>query len=1223
MRRSSLFVLVFIMALSAFSYGVALSNDDNTSGSETVIDGEEEEEEVEDFIVKAVHYHVIGEDSVEVDDYGTDTTVVVIPNEVTYQENTYQVISVAEKAFYQNETLISVTIESGVEDVGDSAFEGCTELKDLTIQGPVTEKMGKSLFKDCGNLETVVFEDNVKQIDETLFMNCVNLESLEIMGDIELIDESVFEGHEKLKTVKFGGNVDEIGNNAFKDCVSLETIEFAEDKDVEVIGESAFEGCTSLTAIIIPGSLKEIQKTTFKDCSELVDLEIESGVEEIGDSAFMGCSSLEEIAIPGTVKKIGEASFKDCTGLMTVELEEGIEEIGESVFEGCSVEELTIPASITIVETSAFKDCKDLTKLTIEEGVEEIGNSAFEGCVGLTKVAIPKTLEKIGESSFKDCEKIDSLLLGEGLKEIGDSAFMGCSSLPFVVIPDSLTSIAKATFKDCEKLDSVMMAEGLKSIGESAFEGCVGLDSLRLPATVTVIDEAAFKNCDSLVWVKVEYIEPIDIDISVFEGIDSTAVLQVPKGTKAIYEANDVWSANFAKIIGGTYRVTFVSKGSGEAICKLDSLLKESLINDSTKNDSIIIDSIMTDSLFNDTLAIRDDSLTITFMEGDSILVAFESDKGFQIKDVTVNDTIITDSLFADIYKADTLTTEKPRFSQYIIPYLENDYTVAVEFEQIRYNLTLVSVGEGVISFESEEILNTTKVFKVVEGSDATISLSPNTSWRIKSVDIDNMDITSELSRYQYTITNIQKHTKLTAQFEQIPTTQYILTVYASGAGEVTVGKRSVRESSYITYINENTDAVLTFKPDEGCATNSLKVNGNDVTSAIVDNQYTITGIRADMIVNVSFAAVEMTFVKDGIHYQVSSVSDHKVTVTSGDNQKMLEVPATVTHSDVVWEVSGIKEDAMANCPDLAALIWNPSVPFRAKVSNPNFLLYVTQAKYVAWAEQNAIVDGKAKKIVLTDAKNGNDFYCPRAFTAEKISYTHNYSMETGITESRGWETIALPFDVQTISHSSAGKIIPFKTWTTESEEKPFWLYELTSGGYQEADGIKANTPYLISMPNNSLYLKEYRIVGNVTFESENVEVKSSNDLNSVRYGDRTLVPNFINKNDDSILALNVNNNIVTYTSADKGSKFVRGLRQVHPFEAYMTTTSDTRTIDVLDGMATGIKAVKSMIDETDQNIRVYDMRGMLVKSCASMKEVRNGLPPGVYVVQGKKIIIK
>ena len=1282
MRKSALLVLVFIMALSAFSISAG--------------DSESENEEVKEFIVKAVHYVVTAEGEVEVDDYGTDTTTIVIPKEVTFKDKTYKVKALAKKAFFQNKTLTSVTIESGIteipeqafmecsnlatlvigegiEKIGDSAFEGCKKLEEVIVPKTVIE-MGDSVFKDCEGLKKIVFEGDLKKIDENLFKNCDNLEEIEILGDVELIDDKVFEGHKMLKSVKLSGNVDEIGKEAFKDCDSLKTIEFDIEKNVIKIGESAFEGCTSLKEIIIPGSQELIDKTTFKGCENLEKIEIETGVKEIGESAFEGCSSVEEITIPSTVEKVGDLAFKDCTKLTTVELEEGVEEIGDSTFVGCnelnmvtipasvkeigesafegsSLEELTIPASVMVIKMSTFKDNIKLKKVTMEDGVEEIGDSAFVGCIALeelilsetlkkigvasfggceslTKLIIPDEVEKIGPLAFKDCEKIDSLLLGEGLKELGDSAFMGCSSLPYVVIPDSLNSIAKAAFKDCAKLDSVLMADGLMEIKESAFEGCISLDSLRLPATVSIIEEAAFKSCDSLVWVKVGYLEPIDIDESVFEGIDSTAVLQVPRGTKAIYEANVGWSAKFTKIIGGTYRITFVSKGSGEALCKLDSLLKESLLNDSTisdstMNDSIMNNSIMKDSLLNDTLIIRNDSLTMTFMEGDSILVAFESDEGFQIKDVAVNDSVITDSLFADIYKIDTLTTEKPRFGQYIISYLNDDFTVAVEFERIRYSLTIISVGEGIISFENDEVLDTTKVFKLVEGSDATVSFSPNSGWRIKSVDVDSIDITSDISRYQYTIKNIRKHTKLTALYEQIPTTQYILTVYASGAGEVIVGKRTIRDNSYMTYINENSDAVLTFRPDEGCATSSLKVNGNDVTSAIVDNQYTITGIHTDMIVNVSFDNLEMTFVKNGIHYQVSSVADHKVTVISGDNMQVLEVPGTVDYSNAVWEVTGINEDALSNCPDLTAVIWNPSAMFKAKISNPNSLLYVSQAKFVAWAEQNAVVDGRAKRIVLSDAKNGNNFYCPLSFTAEKISYTHNYSMETGITESKGWETIALPFDVQTISHASAGIILPFKVWTSESEAKPFWLYELTAGGYQEAAGIKANTPYLISLPNNSLYLKDYRIVGKVTFESENVEVKTTKDLNTAHYSDRTFVPNFINKEDDSILALNVNNDLVRYTESDMGGRFVKGLRNVYPFEAYMTTTSNTRSIGVLEDMTTAIKTVQSMVDEKSQVIRVYDLRGVLVKSGASMEKVKNGLKAGVYMIQGKTMIIK
>ncbi len=1215
MRRLSLFVLALIMALSSFSLGVSLSYDANPfADDETEVaegteeEGEEEEKEpVENFTVEGVMYHVTAEDVVEVEGAEADATSIVIPKEVEYEEVTYKVTTIIEKAFSKNVTLAKVEVSEGVEKIGDSAFESCSRLESVIIPKSVKE-LGQSLFSGCDRLAKVEIGCDVKEIDKNLFSNCTGLETLELKGDIGKIAESVFEGHKKLKSVTFEGNIDEIGKNAFKDCISLDTFDLNQRKTVKKMGESAFEGCTSLKKFFIPGSVEVIEKSTFKGCEKLVDLEIETGVKEIGESAFEGCSSLEKVTIPSTVKRVGEMAFKDCAKLTTVELDEGVEEIGdsafvgcgelkmvtipasvkeigESVFEGSSLEELTIPASMKVIKTSAFKNSEKLKKVKMEDGVEEIGDSAFVGCIGLGELEFSQTLKKIGES-----------------------AFSGCNALTEIVIPDKVEEIGEAAFKDCEKVDSLQLGESLAKIGESAFEGCKVLPSVILPEGLTSIEKAAFKDCDSLKWVQVEFKEPFDIELSVFEGIHQESVLKVPKGSRAAFMMKDGWAEHFAKIVGGEYKVTIVATGDGEAICKQDSLLPAPV-----------------DSLLSDTLLVRSESMELTFMEGDSVMVAFMSDKGYQIMDVTVNDMVITDSLFADIYAADTLTTEKPRFGEYTIAYLDQDFTVAVAYERIHYRLVVTAIGKGRVIFQDEAVEDTTATFRIEDGLDAFITFSPEDKWRIKSVTVDSLDITSELGKYQYSIKNIKKNTTLVAEYEEIPINKFILTVYVSGQGEVAVDDQTViRDDSWSAFFNEDTTAVLTFRPDTGYETKYLRVNGTDVTTAIADNQYTISGIRADINVNVSFAAVDMNFEKDGISYQVSSFTDRQVTITSADQTtRVMEVPATVSYMDNNWQVAGIKENALSNCTDLTAVIWNPSVPFKAIVDNPNFLLYVSNAKYVAWADQNAVVDGKAQTITLTDAKSGNDFYCPRAFTAEKISYTHTYSMETGITEAKGWETIALPYDVQTISHSSAGKIIPFKSWTAESEEKPFWLYELSSGGYQEAEGIKANTPYLISMPNNSLYLNEYRIVGKITFASENVEVKASNDLRSVKYSDRTFVPNFSNQSDESILALNVNNDIVTYSAADKGSQFVKGLRAVHPFEAYMTTTSNTRAINVLDGMTTSIKAVNRMTDETAQAVNVYDVRGVLVKRYASVTELGNGLKPGVYVVQGKKMIIK
>ena len=137
-----------------------------------------------------------------------------------------------------------------------------------------------------------------------------------------------------------------------------------------------------------------------------------------------------------------------------------------------------------------------------------------------------------------------------------------------------------------------------------------------------------------------------------------------------------------------------------------------------------------------------------------------------------------------------------------------------------------------------------------------------------------------------------------------------------------------------------------------------------------------------------------------------------------------------------------------------------------------------------------------------------------------------------------------------------------------------------------------------------------------MTFSASNVEVQKSDNLIPASYQGRTFVPNYINQNNLDFLALNINSNYVTYTGSDAGSKFIGGLRCVHPFEAYMITTDNTRSIDVMDGMPTSIKGVRMDSDEKS-SMKVYDIRGRQMSVSAE------SLKPGIYIVNGKKMIIK
>ena len=148
---------------------------------------------------------------------------------------------------------------------------------------------------------------------------------------------------------------------------------------------------------------------------------------------------------------------------------------------------------------------------------------------------------------------------------------------------------------------------------------------------------------------------------------------------------------------------------------------------------------------------------------------------------------------------------------------------------------------------------------------------------------------------------------------------------------------------------------------------------------------------------------------------------------------------------------------------------------------------------------------------------------------------------------------------------------------------------------------------------------------GKITFSAANVTVKKSDDIQIGSYDGKTFVPCFVNEDNNSYYTLNVNSDYLTYYGEySEGSRFVQGLRAVHPFEAYLTSSSSARSIVISDDMTTGIEEISVLIDES-KGLRIYNMKGqlMIVEKGQSLDDVKKRLPAGVYVVNGKKLIIK
>ena len=334
------------------------------------------------------------------------------------------------------------------------------------------DELGNSAFDGCSGLTSLTIPSSVTSIGESAFWGCSGLTNLTIPSSVTSIGWGAFEGCSGLTSLTIPSGVTSIGNQTFEGCSGLTSLTIP--SGVTSIGVYAFSGCSGLTSLTIPSGVTSIGEGTFAGCSGLTSLTIPSGVTSIGDYAFSRCSGLTSLTIPSRVTSIGDYAFSGCSGLTSLTLPSGVTSIGNHTFYGCSgLTSLTIPSGVTSIDWYAFAGCSGLTSLTIPSSVTEIDGYAFEGCSGLTSLTIPSGVTSIGNSVFRGCSGLTSLTIPSSVTEIDHEAFSGCSGLTSLTIPSSVTSIGNWAFDDCSGLTSIYVyTKKLPELGYYVFNGC-------------------------------------------------------------------------------------------------------------------------------------------------------------------------------------------------------------------------------------------------------------------------------------------------------------------------------------------------------------------------------------------------------------------------------------------------------------------------------------------------------------------------------------------------------------------------------------------------------------------------------------------------------------------------------------------------------------------------------------------------------------------------------
>lgn len=288
------------------------------------------------------NYEIVN-DSVAITGYKGDETIITVPAKI----DGLNVKEISDNAFKDNKNITSVTVESGVEYIGASAFENCTSLATISLPDTIIGVGEKAIYNtayynDTSNwrLKTtqsgggyIDWEDIDAPVLQYLYLDKVLIE-VELEGfynvrqGTTVIADGAFKGNPKAKQVWLPSTLISIGNNAFENCEALYVVKNL--SAVKNIGDYSFLNCCSLETIDI-SETANYNATVFYNTGyynnpdnwrgnalyyndKVIGVEKNCDIVEIKDGATEIISKAlldKNVVIPQSVVKISDTAFTD------------------------------------------------------------------------------------------------------------------------------------------------------------------------------------------------------------------------------------------------------------------------------------------------------------------------------------------------------------------------------------------------------------------------------------------------------------------------------------------------------------------------------------------------------------------------------------------------------------------------------------------------------------------------------------------------------------------------------------------------------------------------------------------------------------------------------------------------------------------------------------------------------------------------------------------------
>ena len=202
-------------------------------------------------------------------------------------------------------------IPEGTTRIESGAFRGCIELTNIIVPDSLTDI--QNAFTGCSGLISVTLGSGVTNIGRRAFSGCTSLRNIAIPDGVNSIDSQAFYDCASLPDITLPSSIMRIEDAAFHGCTTLSSVTIP--YGVTGIGSAAFAGCSSLISVTIPDSVGNISDYSFASCWNLPQVDIPDSVTGIGFGAFASCIALTSATLGKNVTSIGGEAFNGCISM--------------------------------------------------------------------------------------------------------------------------------------------------------------------------------------------------------------------------------------------------------------------------------------------------------------------------------------------------------------------------------------------------------------------------------------------------------------------------------------------------------------------------------------------------------------------------------------------------------------------------------------------------------------------------------------------------------------------------------------------------------------------------------------------------------------------------------------------------------------------------------------------------------------------------------------------